>query len=109
MKRVLLAFVLAANPAMAVAQSDARRISEATAALPEHLGAAAKVVMTNADGSERVLGEGSSGFVCRPDGPAPGATAESTGLSTERALILSVGDVTDHDVSAGANWQDKEL
>ena len=64
MKRVLLALVTSVMPVVAADPSDAQRIVEATTPLPEHLRAGAKVVMTNADGSERVLRQGSNGFVC---------------------------------------------
>lgn len=75
MKRVLIAFVLVANPLMPSAQSDAERIAEATAALPEHLRAGARVVFTDTGGIKRVLSPGSNGFVCgsdhRSEDPAP--------------------------------------
>ena len=72
MKRVLVALVLVANPLMAADQTDAQRIEEATAALPEFLKAGASVVMIDTDGDKRVLRPGSNEFVCRPDKPTPG-------------------------------------
>ena len=72
MRVVLVALVLGAVPVMAADPSDAKRIAEATSPLPEHLRSGAKVVMTNADESERVLRSGSNGFVCGTDDPGPG-------------------------------------
>ena len=72
MKGVLVALVLGAAPAMAAEPSDAQRTAEATMPLPIHLRAGAKVMMTNTDGSERVLRQGTNGFECTPDDPAPG-------------------------------------
>ena len=72
MNRVLVALVLVANPLMAADQTDAQRIEEATAALPDFLKAGASVVIIDSDGDKRVLRPGSNGFECRPDKPTPG-------------------------------------
>jgi hypothetical protein len=72
MKRLFAVFALVVSPLMAADQTDAQRIEEATAALPEYLRTGASVAMADADGSLRVLKTGSNGFKCRPDGPQPG-------------------------------------
>ena len=45
-------------------------IESALAAAPKSLSADAKVIAMNADGSMKVLREGSNGFTCMPDNPA---------------------------------------
>ena len=72
MKRAFVTLALVANLSMAADPSDAQRIEEATAALPESLRAGASVVMIDTDGHKQVLRPGSNGFVCSPDKPAPG-------------------------------------
>lgn len=70
MTRTLLVAALLLAPALAVAQSDADLITEATLPLPEQLRGGATVVV-EADGQRRVLRQGTNPFVCRPDGTEP--------------------------------------
>jgi hypothetical protein len=72
MRYVLFALAVIASSVAAFASSDAELIAETTAALPGHLAAKARVVVTDADGKERVLRAGSNGFVCRRDLSSPG-------------------------------------
>ena len=72
MKRLLAMLALVVSPLMAADQSDARRIEEATAALPQDLRAGAEVLVTDDDGNQRTLREGRNGFVCFPDDAEPG-------------------------------------
>ena len=58
-------------PSVAMAQSDADLIAEATSPLPEQLRDGATVVVDGDDGSRQVLRQGTNAFVCHPDGPTP--------------------------------------
>ncbi len=70
MTRTLLVAALSLAPALAVAQSDADLIAEATLPLPEQLRGGATVVVEE-DGQRRVLRQGTNPFVCHPDGDEP--------------------------------------
>ena len=72
MKHACLTLLLLASCSIAAAASDAQLIAEATSPLPKHLQSEARVVWVGADGSERVLQEGSNGFICFPDAPEAG-------------------------------------
>ena len=58
------AVALLANPALAVAQSDADLIAEITAPLPERLRAGATVRDRASDGSVRLVRQGTNGLTC---------------------------------------------
>ena len=115
MKRVLVALVLVANPLMAGAPSDAQRIEEATAALPQDLRAGAGVLVTDDDGSQRTLREGRNGFVCFPDDGEPGFKTACVEPSVLRfvaglgPIMEQATSVTDRRARIDAAFEDGSL
>lgn len=80
----LCAFLLI--PIVAAAQSDAELIEEAVSPLPVQLRDAAAVVTTDANGRQRVIREGTSGFTCSTDGPESGFQVSCINGSTGNVI-----------------------
>lgn len=88
--RLLFAAVLLL-PAVAVAQSDAELIEEATLPLPPQLKDDAEVVATGADGRQCVIREGRTALTCTPDGPEPGFRVSCINGSTGNVIAAYTG------------------
>ena len=91
MTRILIVAALALAPALAVAQSDAELIAEATLPLPSQLKDDAAVVATGADGRQRVIREGRTALTCTPDGPEPGFFVNCINGSTGNVIAAYTG------------------
>ena len=65
--RLLAVVAVSVYPSLAAAQSVAQQIEEALLPLPDHMKAGATVMALTADGSESMLREGTSGFICMRD------------------------------------------
>ena len=88
---IVSASIIAAASVPAQGASDADLIANATSAAPKAVGAKSTVIGFNADGSMRVLQQGSNNFTCFPDDPATTANdpmcVDANGLAWAEAWM----------------------
>ncbi|MFY9329758.1 MAG: hypothetical protein WAO76_17350 [Georgfuchsia sp.] len=82
-----------AMPEMVASDADQELIESAMQAAPEKVSGAATVVTMNADGTMRILREGTNGFTCMPDNPA---TPGPDPMCMDKAAMQWVMDWVEH-------------